>query len=69
MDITVEVEAWKGTKDLGLNEYVATWTEQVRPLCLLATDLESMDIIHAMENDIKAMAVKRFFELYTAQNA
>ena len=69
MDITVEVEAWKGTKDLGLNEYVATWTEQVRPLYLLATDSEAMDKIHAMENDIKAMAVKRFFELYTAQNA
>ncbi len=72
--ITVKVTDWNGEKEMGLDDYVKTFTDQAAGLIyVLDVDSDNLSEDHQYLNEIKEWtkkkAVQKFMALYAAQNA
>lgn len=72
--ITVKVTDWNGEKEMGLDAYVKTFTDQAAGLIyVLDVDSDNLGEDHQYLNEIKEWtkkkAVQKFMALYAAQNA
>ena len=63
MAITIEIEG----ASIGLDDFVERWTWGLRSITLLSKDIAEIDELTAMQKRVKELAVKRFFELYQAE--
>ena len=72
--ITVKVTDWNGEKEIGLDDYVKTFTDQaVQLIHVLDIEADDMSADYEYLNEVKAWtkkkAVQKFMALYATQNA
>tara|TARA_R100001377_G_C3125440_1_gene87440 strand:- start:339 stop:569 length:231 start_codon:yes stop_codon:yes gene_type:complete len=71
--ITVSVTDWNGDRDICLDEYVKSFTDQTRELYHVLNhkaDTATDDWLHiqSIEKWVKGKALEKFMALYTQQN-
>ena len=70
--ITVEIDDWNGKKNIGLDTYVKSFTDQTRDLyhVLGASTIETKDlqVIKDFSDWLEGKAVVNFTELWKKQN-
>ena len=65
MNITITTEDSFGKeKQIGLDEYVESWTWGVKSIPWLGDNLDEIEELEGIKQRIKDLAVRQFFKLY-----